>query len=112
MYSFSDLEVALKTINEAKTDILVASDDFDINVDKLPDRCVFAYLVESSDIDMLNNQRTISKFQKTDLIYKQVLSIYSENASNITGFKITDEDCKIIAFSSQNIQSLYFPCDN
>ncbi len=100
VYSFSDLEVALKTINEAKIDVLVASDDFDINVDKLPDRCGFAYLVESSDIDMLNNQRTISKFQKTDLIYKQVLSIYSENASNITGFKITDEDCKLIAFSS------------
>ncbi len=100
VYSFSDLKVALKTINEAKIDVLVACDDFNINIDKLPKRCGFAYLVESSDIDMLNNQRTISKFQKTDLIYKQVLSIYSENASNITGFKLTDEDCKLIAFSS------------
>ena len=34
------------------------------------------------------------------MIYKQILSIYSENAENITGLKITDDACKLIAFCS------------
>lgn len=100
VYSFTDLDVALQTLNEVKIDILVADEIFDVNVTKLPKRCGFAYFVDSPDIDIFNNQRTICKFQKVDLIYRQILSIYSENASNITGVKITDDKCKLIAFAS------------
>ncbi len=100
VYSFTDLDVALQTLNEVKIDILVANEIFDVNVTKLPKRCGFAYFVDSPDIDIFNNQRTICKFQKVDLIYKQILSIYSENAGNVTGFKITDDNCKLIVFAS------------
>lgn len=100
VYSFTDPAVAMKTLNEVKIDVLVASEAFDIDVEKIPKRCGFAYFVDSSDIDMLNNQSTICKFQKADLIYKQILSIYSEIAGNITGLKINDDDCKLIAFAS------------
>lgn len=99
-YSFTDIDVAIRTLYEANIDVLVANDTFDVDSAKLPKRCGFAYLVDSPDIDMINNQRTICKFQKIDLIYKQILSIYSENAENISGLKITDDDCKLIAFAS------------
>ena len=82
IYSFTDPEVALLTLNSAKIDVLLAGDTFDIDVTKLPNRCAFAYLVDSVGIDMLNNQRAICKFQKADLIYKQILSIYAEKATN------------------------------
>lgn len=100
VYSFTDLSVAIQTLSEVKIDVLIANDAFDVDVVKLPKRCGFAYFVDSPDIDMLNNQRTICKFQKADLIYKQILSIYSENAGNITGLKISDDSCKLVAFTS------------
>lgn len=100
VYSFTDLSVAIQTLSEVKIDVLIANDAFDVDVAKLPKRCGFAYFVDSPDIDMLNNQRTICKFQKADLIYKQILSIYSENAGNITGLKISDDSCKLVAFTS------------
>lgn len=100
VYSFTDLEVALQTMDNTKIDVLMASEGFEISVDKLPIRCGFAYLVDSTDIDTLNGQRTICKFQKVDLIYKQILSLYSENAGNLTGLKMTEDSCKTIIFSS------------
>ena len=100
IYSFTDQEVALSNLNTAKIDVLVAGDSFEIDVAQLPVRCGFAYLVDSIDIDMINNQRAICKFQKADLIYKQILSIYSEKASSITGFKMNSEGGKTILFCS------------
>lgn len=100
VYSFTDPVVAISTLNEVKMDVLVANEVFDIDIARIPKRCGFAYFVDSPDIDMLNNQRTICKFQKVDLIYRQILSIYSENAGNITGLKITEDNCKLIAFAS------------
>ena len=79
IYSFTDMDVAVSTLESAKIEIMVASDAFEIDVNKLPKRCGFAYFVDSMDVDMLNGQRAICKFQKADLIYKQILSIYSEN---------------------------------
>lgn len=100
VYSFSDLDIALKTINEANIDVFVAGDSFNIDFSQLPKRCGFAYLVETPGIETLNGHQTICKFQKVDSIYKQILSIYAEYAGNITGLKIADEDCKIITFAS------------
>ena len=100
IYSFTDQEVALSNLNTAKIDVLVASDGFEIDVTKLPARCGFAYLVDSIDIDAVNDQRAICKFQKADLIYKQILSVYSEKASSITGFKMNSDEGKIILFCS------------
>ncbi len=100
VYSFTNPDVALQTLNNVKIDVFIASDSFEIDTTKLPSRCAFAYFVDSVDIDMFNNQQAICKFQKADLIYKQLLSIYSEKAGNITGLKISDEDCRVIAFGS------------
>ena len=70
VYSFTDPEIALQTIREIKTDVLIAGEIFDIDLAQIPKRCGFAYLVDSPDIDTLSGQRTICKFQKADLIYK------------------------------------------
>lgn len=98
IYSFTDMEVAFSTLETAKIEVMVASDAFEIDVNKLPKRCGFAYFVDSADVEMLNGQRAICKFQKADLIYKQILSIYSENAGNVSGLKFGDDSSKIIFF--------------
>ncbi|MBP3922289.1 MAG: chromosome partitioning protein ParA [Ruminiclostridium sp.] len=100
LYSFTNPEDAFSIIETAKVDVLVASDSFEIDVKRLPKRCGFAYFVDSMDIDTFNNQRAICKFQKSDLIYKQILSVYSENADNISGIKFGDDSTRIIIFQS------------
>lgn len=100
LYSFSDLSVALATLENARIDVLVASDAFEIDVNQLPRRCGFAYFVDSADVETVRDQRAICKFQKVDLIYKQILSIYSENAGSVSGLKLGDDAGYLIAFSS------------
>lgn len=100
IYSFTDKDVALSTLDSSKIDVLVANDAFDIDVSKLPKRCGFAYLVDSTDVETLNDQRAIAKFQKVDLIYKQILSVFAENAGSVSGLKFGDDSAKIIAFES------------
>jgi cellulose biosynthesis protein BcsQ len=56
--------------------------------------------VDSADIDTLNDQRTIFRYQKAELIYKQILSVYSEKASSVSGLRMDDDSCKEIIFAS------------
>ena len=100
IYSFTDADVALSSLDSAKIDVLVADDSFNIDVAGLPKRCGFAYLVDSADVSMQNDQRAICKFQKADLIYKQVLSVYAEKAGSISGLKFGDDSSSILLFGS------------
>ncbi len=100
IYSFTNKDIAMSTLDSARIDVLVASDNFDIDIKKLPKRCGFAYLVDRSDIDTVNDQQAICKFQKVDLIYRQILSIYSEMAVSVSGLKLGDDNCRVIAFTS------------
>ena len=100
IYSFTDLNVAMESLETAKIDVLVANDAFEIDVADIPKRCGFAYFVDSADIDTENDQRAICKFQKADLIYKQILSVYSEKAGSISGLKLDEDSTKIIFFNS------------
>lgn len=100
IYSFTDQERAVNALEVNKIDILLASDVFDVDVKVLPKRCGFAYLVESHDIETVKGEAAISKFQKIDLIYKQILSIFSEHSSNISEIRMVDDNCNLVIFSS------------
>ncbi|MCI8465291.1 MAG: chromosome partitioning protein ParA [Lachnospiraceae bacterium] len=100
IYSFTEPEAALSALESARINVFVAGNAFEIDTNLLPKRCGFAYFVDSADVDMVNGQRAICKFQKADLIYKQILSIYSENAGSVSGLKFADDSCRIIAFTS------------
>ena len=73
IYSFTDPSVAMSTLDSVKIDVLVADEVFEIDFTQIPKRCGFAYFVDSAGIDTLNNQRAICKFQRAELIYKQIL---------------------------------------
>jgi len=95
IYSFTDPVIAMETLGTAKIDVLLASDAFELDMNRLPQRCAFAYLVDSAGIELLNGKSAICKFQKADLIYKQILSVYSEKAGSITGLKSTDTGSRV-----------------
>lgn len=100
MYSFSDKEIAMNNLAGSRIDVLLASDVFDINTAMLPSRCAFAYLVDSMGIEMIDEIRTVCKYQKADLIYRQILSIYAEKASGMMGFAANADKGNVVVFSS------------
>lgn len=101
IYSFTDADAAMNCLEEKKIDVLLANSNFKIDFNLIPKRCGFAYLVESLDIDSIDGRKAVCKFQKGELIYKQVLSIYSEHMPNITGISQSENgSMKTIAFCS------------
>lgn len=78
MYSFTDADVAIETVKKDKIDVLLANEAFDIDFNRLPHFCAFAYLVDTAGVDTLNDQRVICKFQKADQIYKAIVNAYAE----------------------------------
>ncbi|MBR1864398.1 MAG: chromosome partitioning protein ParA [Ruminococcus sp.] len=96
LYSFTDLEQAYACLRESKIDVFLASTDFDIDTGRIPPRCIFAYFVENSDIETFKDQRAISKFQKADLIYKQILGLYAEISSLVTGVRLKSDNAAMI----------------
>lgn len=96
MYAFTDQAAAMAALDASGIDVFLASVGFDIDTNLIPKRCGFAYLVDSSDIDTVKDQTAICKFQMADLIYKQILMVYSDHASRI-GFKM-DGTARMILF--------------
>lgn len=101
IYSFTDLVRAIECLEEKKIDVFLASDSFNIDFSLIPDRCGFSYLVDSLDINSIDGHKAICKFQKGELIYKQIMSIYSEHIPNVSGMPGVDNSAmKTIAFCS------------
>lgn len=99
IYAFTDVEAAMQAVINDRIDILLAADQFEIDFKQLPQRCGFAYMVESQDVESINDKVAICKYQRADLIFRQILSIYSENAGNVSGIKYGDDNCKLMAFA-------------
>ncbi len=100
IHSFTDMELAIAEITKSKFDLLIASEMYEVDTDKLPRHCGFAYFTESADIDTLRGQTAIGKFQRADLLYKQILSVYSENAEGVSGLRLDGNQAAVILFTS------------
>ncbi len=100
IYSFTDVQVALDTIKKSRINVLVASETVDLDVSAFPSNCAFAYFVNSSDIASYKEQPAICKYQKADLIYKQILSIYAEKAGSFSKLAFGEENTAVLAFTS------------
>ena len=101
IYSFTDPKAAMAVLDSAKIDVFVVSDAFETELFSVPERCGFAWFVDSADVDLLHDQKAICKFQKAELIYKQILSIYSEKAGSLFGLKSEDGGAaRVILFDS------------
>ena len=85
IYSFTSAEGIYRTLEASRIDVFLAGDAFEIDRQKVPTRCGFAYLVRSADIESLRGEPVLCKFQKAELIYKQILNIFAEKTVAITG---------------------------
>ncbi len=100
MYSFTNQEIALSMMSTSRMDVFLFSDMFDIDMSMLPKRCSCAYFVDANDVDKIGELPAVCKYQKVDLIYKQILSLYSESAQNVSSIKLGESNARIIGFTS------------
>ncbi|RDU22819.1 AAA family ATPase [Anaerosacchariphilus polymeriproducens] len=100
VFSFTELEEAMSFMETNAIDVLLSCEYFEVNSDRLPKGCGFAYFSESLEIERIRNQKAICKFQKLEYIYKEMLAIYSENAVINTRAKKDIVETKIINFTS------------
>lgn len=85
VYSFTDPAMAVKMLDAARVDVFLADERFEIGVKDLPSRCSFAYFVEEAGLESFRGQPAVCKYQRADLIYNQVLNLYSEKAEGVAG---------------------------
>ncbi|MGN0141215.1 MAG: chromosome partitioning protein ParA [Roseburia sp.] len=101
IYSFTNESSAMQSLKEAKIDVFLSSDAFEIDLEKIPPRCGFAYLVDASDVESMRGVEALCKFQKAELIYKHILNIFSEKTSAVTGIHLEENHgAKVVAFIS------------
>lgn len=101
IYSFVEYQKAITLLEETKIDIFLVSDYFDVDIDSIPRRCSVVYLCDTANIELINGVKAICKYQNVDLIYKQILNIYSDNASIKSIVKpASNLKNKIICFNS------------
>ncbi len=103
IYSFSDREKAINRVNEERIDVFLASETFEVERSEVPKRTGLAYLVEANGVDFQNGYKAISKYQKADMMYKQILSIYaecSEMSSDGFGISSGEGTTRMVAFTS------------
>jgi len=85
IYCFTDPEKAIASLTASGINVFLASTTYEISTKNIPQQCGFAYLTESQDAEIYNNQKAISKFQKVDLFYSSILAVCSDIGSeNIT----------------------------
>lgn len=101
VYSFTEKDVAVQFINAGSIDVLLADQFFTMEETEIPSACAFAYLVEDVDIKSFRGITAVNKYQKTEMIYRQILGIFSEKAAAITGVRLDEADeSKVMAFLS------------
>ena len=86
IYPYTDAEVAISTLEFVKPNILLADETIRIPASALPADCALAYFVSAVSTDQIDGYRAICKFQRAELIYKQILGILSDK-SNYAPYK-------------------------
>lgn len=99
VYTFSNMENAMSALVDSRIDVFLAGDNFEIDTSSIPEECGFAYLVDSNDIKSFKNEHTICRFQKMDLIYRDILGIFSEKEYIISGSSTANSNCKVLLFT-------------
>ncbi len=98
IYPFTDPDVALSTLQFVKPHILIADESIRIPGSALPDDCALAYFVNAVGTDRIDGHRAICKFQRAELIYKQLVGLLSDSSS-ATG-NSRGSETGVITFSS------------
>lgn len=76
--AFYDQEKFLEFIQHTKIDVFLASPGLVSEDIDLPRTIIMAYLSESSQAQSMNDIKVVYKYQKAELLYREILGLYAE----------------------------------
>ncbi len=99
---FSDYNVAKENFTKKHfADVILISTSIEFDVNEIPDNVGFAYFCDFNNVETYNDHRTIGKFQKIELIYREILSLFSDVSNmSINLNENIDSQCEVISFVS------------
>lgn len=100
LYSFTEQETAMEAVAREKIDVFLADDVFGIPTEELPEKCGFAYFVDSPEVDTFKGAPAICQFQRAELIYKQILGVFSDALGETSVRNLYSGSAKVLIFSS------------
>lgn len=100
IYMYTKKELLVEELASKSIDVLLISENIAIDIEALDSKCSVAYLSEKSEVQTINERAAISKYQKVDTIYKDILGMYSENATHILDNGLDHQSGDIILFGS------------
>lgn len=93
---FTTFELFKENLLSRNIDAVLISERCKEDLSNIKDNILTAYFTESLSIDSIHGIKAICKYQKPDLIYKEILRFFSEYESNSISYKIGENDKTII----------------
>ncbi len=95
LFAFSSEEALQSHMKANRLDMLLAEKSQLSSATKLPASVVLAYFSDSPDVEKIDNVPAVCKFQKADLIYKEILGIFAEYGKSIEEYRFRSAEQKI-----------------
>ena len=87
---FTSFEKFKENLLSKNMDVLLISEQCDGDLTSLQGKMLTAYLTESLSIDSIHGIKAICKYQKPDLIYKELLRMFAEYDSDSVTYRLGD----------------------
>lgn len=100
IHAFTVMNRAIEFLQSNRVDMILVDEQIEMQLKMFPSKCNLAYLVDSMGIESVKGYPAICKFQKVNLIYKQILSIYSENSQSVSESHLNLGGSNVIVFMS------------
>lgn len=101
LYYYSKPEEFIKSDNYKNVDILLVDDKLKDSISELRNKYAIALLVDSPSVESILNIKAIFRYQKPELIYKELLDVLAEYGDSDIVYKIgSNNDSKVDIFMS------------
>lgn len=100
VYSFTDEKNAIESVKEYRIDVLIAEEDFNIDKSEFKRNCGLAYFTGTPGIELIKDEIAICKYQRVDVIFKQILGVYSDMAANVATISGENDKSSVVIFTS------------
>lgn len=85
IFAYTEMQAALSALKASKIDVFLAGDEYELDMEAVPERCGFAWFVDEPALEEFRGQGTICRFQQAEVIYKQILNLYAEKFQGVIG---------------------------
>lgn len=100
VYSFTDEKNAIESVKGYRIDVLIAEEDFNIDKSEFKRNCGLAYFTGTPGIELIKDEIAICKYQRVDVIFKQILGVYSDMAANVATISGENDKSSVVIFTS------------